>query len=163
LATIQIDCSMPDRFGVTYVRPDGQEGRPTMLHRAVLGSLERFLAILLEHTAGDLPLWLAPVQVRVLNVTDRAADHAVGVVRRLRDRGVRAEIDGRNEKLGFKIRAAELQKIPVLAVVGDREVEADAVAPRWRGDDQKGRPPQAASDFVEEVSRASTMPGRASA
>ncbi len=159
LATIQIDCAMPDRFGVTYVKADGQEGRPAMLHRAVLGSLERFLAILLEHTAGDFPLWLAPVQVRVLNVTDRAADHARGVVRSLQARGIRAEVDDRNEKLGFKIRAAELQKIPVIAVVGDKEVEAGAVAPRWRGDDEKGRPPQSLSAFVGEVSSAVAIPG----
>lgn len=160
LSTLQIDCAMPDRFGVSYVKADGQEGRPSMLHRAVLGSLERFLAILLEHTAGDFPLWLAPVQVRVLNVTDRAADHARGVVARLRERGVRAEFDDRNEKLGFKIRAAELLKIPVIAVVGDKEVEAEAVAPRWRGDDQKGRPPQAVTAFVDEVSAAVAVPGR---
>ena len=160
LSTLQIDCAMPDRFGIRYVQPDGQEGRPAMLHRAVLGSLERFLAILLEHTAGDFPLWLAPVQVRVLNVTDRAVEHAGGVVRRLRDRGVRAEIDDRNEKLGFKIREAELQKIPVLAVVGDKEVESDAVAPRWRGNDEKGRPPQSVSAFADEVASAVSMPGR---
>lgn len=159
LSTLQIDCAMPDRFGVSYVTADGHEGRPAMLHRAVLGSLERFLAILLEHTAGDFPLWLAPVQVRVLNVTDRAADHARGVVRHLRDRGVRAEVDDRNEKLGFKIRAAEMQKIPVIAVVGDKEVENESVAPRWRGDDQKGRPPQAVGAFVDEVSAAVVLPG----
>lgn len=160
LSTLQIDCAMPDRFGVSYVKADGQDGRPSMLHRAVLGSLERFLAILLEHTAGDFPLWLAPVQVRVLNVTDRAADHARGVVERLRERGVRAEIDDRNEKLGFKIRAAELLKIPVIAVVGDKEVETEAVAPRWRGDDQKGRPPQGVAAFVDEVQAAVAVPGR---
>lgn len=163
LSTLQIDCAMPDRFGVTYVRPDGQEGRPSMLHRAVLGSLERFLAILLEHTAGDFPLWLAPVQVRVLNVTDRALDHAQSVVTRLKEQGVRAEIDERNEKLGFKIRAAELQKIPVIAVVGDKEVEADSVAPRWRGDDQKGRPPQTVGAFAEAVASAAAVPGKSGA
>ncbi|MDG2306792.1 MAG: threonine--tRNA ligase [Candidatus Binatia bacterium] len=160
LATIQIDCAMPDRFGVSYIKPDGKEGRPTMLHRAVLGSLERFLAILLEHTAGDFPLWLAPVQVRVLNVTDRAEEHALAVVRRLQDRGVRAEIDDRYEKLGFKIREAELQKIPVLAVVGDTEVETGAVAPRWRGDDHKGREPQSVDAFLDEVSAAVAVPGK---
>ena len=162
LATIQIDCAMPDRFGVTYVKPDGQEGRPVMLHRAVLGSLERFLAILLEHTAGDFPLWLAPQQVRVLNVTDRAAEHGARVVRDLAKRGIRADLDDRNEKLGFKIREAEMQKIPVLAVVGDKEVESGCVAPRWRGDGQTKRDPIAVGAFVEEVAAAAAMPGAAS-
>ena len=162
LATIQIDCAMPDRFGVTYVKPDGQEGRPVMLHRAVLGSLERFLAILLEHTAGDFPLWLAPQQVRVLNVTDRAAEHGARVVRDLAKRGIRADLDGRNEKLGFKIREAEMQKIPVLAVVGDKEVELGCVAPRWRGDGQTKRDPIAVGAFVEEVAAAAAMPGAVS-
>ncbi len=162
LATIQIDCAMPDRFGVTYVKPDGQEGRPVMLHRAVLGSLERFLAILLEHTAGDFPLWLAPQQVRVLNVTDRAAEHGARVVRDLAERGIRADLDDRNEKLGFKIREAEMQKIPVLAVVGDKEVESGCVAPRWRGDGQTKRDPIAVGAFVEEVAAAAAMPGAAS-
>ena len=162
LATIQIDCAMPDRFGVTYVRPDGQEGRPVMLHRAVLGSLERFLAILLEHTAGDFPLWLAPQQVRVLNVTDRAVEHGARVVRSLAERGIRAGLDDRNEKLGFKIREAEMQKIPVLAVVGDKEVESGCVAPRWRGDGQTKRDPIAVGAFVEEVAAAAAMPGAAS-
>ena len=163
LSTLQIDCAMPDRFGVTYVQPDGQEGRPAMLHRAVLGSLERFLGILLEHTAGDFPLWLAPIQVRVLNVTDRAADHAADVVRQLRARGIRAEIDDRNEKLGFKIREAELQKIPVIAVVGDKEVEAGAVAPRWRSDESKGQEPRPVAAFLDEVSVAAALPGRGKA
>lgn len=163
LSTLQIDCAMPDRFGVTYVQPDGQEGRPAMLHRAVLGSLERFLGILLEHTAGDFPLWLAPIQVRVLNVTDRAADHAADVVRQLRGRGIRAEIDDRNEKLGFKIREAELQKIPVIAVVGDKEVEAGAVAPRWRSDESKGQEARPVAAFLDEVSVAAALPGRGKA
>ncbi|MBM4265759.1 MAG: threonine--tRNA ligase [Deltaproteobacteria bacterium] len=161
LSTIQIDCAMPDRFGIRYIRPDGQDGRPVMLHRAILGSLERFIAILIEHTAGELPLWLAPIQVRVLNVTDRAADHAHALVRRLADRGVRAEVDDRNEKLGFKIRAAEMQKIPVLAVVGDKEVAAEAVAPRWRHEGrggEKGQPPQPVASFVDEVAQRAALP-----
>jgi threonyl-tRNA synthetase len=161
LSTIQIDCAMPDRFGIRYVRADGHEGRPVMLHRAILGSLERFIALLLEHTAGELPMWLAPVQVRVLNVTDRAAAYAHELVRRLAGRGVRAEVDDRNEKLGFKIRAAEMQKIPVLAVVGDKEVAAETVAPRWRYDGrgaEKGRPPEPVASFVDEVARRAALP-----
>ena len=133
-----------------------------MLYRAVLGSLERFLAILLEHTAGDFPLWLAPQQVRVLNVTDRAAEHGARVVRGLAERGIRAGLDDRNEKLGFKIREAEMQKIPVLAVVGDKEVDSGCVAPRWRGDGRTRRDPIAVDAFVEEVAAAVAMPGAAS-
>jgi threonyl-tRNA synthetase len=156
LSTIQIDCAMPDRFGIHYVRPDGTEGRPVMLHRAILGSIERFIAILLEHTAGALPLWLAPEQVRVLSVTDRTAGYAGEVVRRLVAAGVRAEADLRNEKLGFKIRAAEVLKIPVIAVVGDKEAAQGQVAPRWRG--AGNRPAQALDELVREVAAKAALP-----
>ena len=156
LSTIQIDCAMPDRFGVRYVKPDGTDGRPVMLHRAILGSIERFIAILLEHTAGALPLWLAPEQVRVLSVTDRTTGWAEEVARRLQAAGVRAEVDPRNEKLGFKIRAAEMQKTPVIAVVGDKEAAQGTVAPRWRG--AGNRPPQALDDFVREVADKARLP-----
>ncbi|MFN8600835.1 MAG: threonine--tRNA ligase [Candidatus Binatia bacterium] len=158
LATIQIDCAMPDRFGISYVRPDGAEGRPMMLHRAVLGSIERFIAILIEHTGGALPLWLAPVQVRVLSVTDRVAEHAVRVGKELEAAGIRVEVDQRNEKLGFKIRAAEVQKTPVIAVVGDKEAAAGAVAPRWRGVASQGAPSQSIEAFVAEVVERARVP-----
>jgi len=161
LSTIQIDCAMPDRFGIRYVRPDGTEGRPVMLHRAILGSIERFIAILIEHTAGDLPLWLAPEQVRVLSVTDRAAEYGEAVVRRLRAAGLRADLDARNEKLGFKIRAAEMTKIPVVAVVGDKEASQEMVAPRWRG--EGNRPAQALGEFVAEAVTRAAMPGTGTA
>jgi len=150
LATIQIDCAMPDRFGITYVRPDGVEGRPMMLHRAVLGSIERFIAILVEHTAGALPLWLAPVQVRVLSVTDRVVEHATRVGNQLEAAGIRVEVDQRNEKLGFKIRAAEVLKTPIIAVIGDKEAAAGTVAPRWRGG-MPNQPAQSLESFVAEV------------
>ena len=163
LATIQIDCAMPDRFGISYVRPDGAEGRPMMLHRAVLGSIERFIAILIEHTGGALPLWLAPVQVRVLSVTDRVAEHAARVGRELEAAGIRVEVDQRNEKLGFKIRAAEVQKTPVIAVVGDKEAAAGAVAPRWRGVASQGAPSQSIEAFVAEVVERARVPISAAA
>jgi len=150
LATIQIDCAMPDRFGITYVRPDGVEGRPMMLHRAVLGSIERFIAILVEHTAGALPLWLAPVQVRVLSVTDRVAEHAARVGSQLEAAGIRVEVDQRNEKLGFKIRAAEVLKTPIMAVIGEKEAAAGTVSPRWRGG-MPNQPAQSLESFVAEV------------
>ena len=133
LATVQIDCAMPERFGLNYVTAEGSEATPVMIHRAVLGSIERFIAIFLEHCAGAFPLWLAPVQLRILTVTDDQKDYAGKVVERLRRDGWRVELDGRNEKLGYKIREAQLAKIPYAVVIGDKEVAAQTVAPRRRG------------------------------
>lgn len=133
LATVQIDCAMPERFGLKYVTSDGTEAVPMMLHRAVLGSIERFIAILLEHCAGAFPLWLAPVQLRVLTVTDDHKEYAGKVVEQLKADGWRVEFDGRNEKLGFKIREAQLAKVPYAVVIGEKEVAAETVAPRRRG------------------------------
>ncbi|MEN8185081.1 MAG: threonine--tRNA ligase, partial [Myxococcota bacterium] len=138
LGTLQLDVAMPERFGLRYIGRDGREHRPAMLHRAVLGSLERFLAIYIEHTAGDFPLWLAPVQVVILSITERQQDYARKVQERLLQAGIRAETDVRNEKLGFKVREAELQKIPVMAVVGDEEERQGTVNPRRRGQTRKG-------------------------
>src|SRR5690606_19125494 len=132
LGTIQIDMSAPDRFDLRYVGSDGQMHRAAMLHRAVLGSLERFIAIYLEHTGGDFPLWLAPVQVVVLPIAERHTEWAATVRARLCAAGLRAELDARNEKLNFKIREAETQKIPVMLVVGDQEVAGGTVTPRRR-------------------------------
>mgnify|MGYP005838561725 CR=1 FL=1 len=132
LATVQIDCAMPERFGLEYVTSAGTPATPVMLHRAVLGSLERFIAMLLEHTGGDLPLWLAPVQVRILTLTERQATYGKQVADRLSAEGWRVELDDRNEKLGYKIREGQLQKIPFLLVVGDREAAEQKVAPRSR-------------------------------
>ncbi len=130
--TLQVDLNLPDRFDATYRTSDGGEQRPVMLHRALLGSLERFTGILLEHHSGNLPLWLAPVQLVVLNITDAQADYAVDVAAQLRQRGFRVEVDLRNEKVGYKIRGRTLEKIPYLLVVGDREVENGQVAVRRR-------------------------------
>jgi len=132
LSTLQVDMAMPGRFGLRYVGRDGQEHQPAMLHRAILGSLERFIAIYLEHTAGDFPLWLAPVQARVLPIAERHADYAAKVHAALIARGLRAELDARNEKLNYKIREAETHKIPVMLVVGDQEVANGTVTPRRR-------------------------------
>jgi len=136
LSTVQLDFSMPERFGLEYVDAAGKPCRPVMIHRAVLGSLERFLGILLEHTAGALPVWLAPCQVTLATVTERQNDYANEVAARLRGKGLRARADLRNEKLGFKIREAQALKIPVVAVIGDKEVAAGNVAPRLRGGQQ---------------------------
>jgi threonyl-tRNA synthetase len=133
LATVQIDCAMPERFGLRYVTPQGNEATPVMLHRAVLGSIERFIAILLEHCAGAFPLWLAPVQIKVVTVTDQQLEYARHVADKLKAEGWRVELDSRNEKLGYKIRDAQLAKIPYAAVIGDKEVATQTVAPRRRG------------------------------
>ena len=136
LGTIQLDFNLPDRFDLTYVGDDGTEQRPVIIHRAVLGSVERFFGVMLEHFAGDLPLWLAPEQARVLAVSDRFMDAGRAVRDRLVQAGLRAELDERSEKLGAKIRDGELAKIPVLLVVGAREAESGgaSVRVRHRGD-----------------------------
>jgi threonyl-tRNA synthetase len=138
LGTVQLDYQMPERFGLTYVGADGAQHRPAMIHRAMLGSIERFLGILLEHTGGALPPWLAPVQAVVLPVSERFLDYGRGVHRRLAEAGVRAELDERPEKLGYKIREAQLQKVPYMLVVGAKEQEVGAVALRLRSGEDLG-------------------------
>jgi len=131
-ATIQCDFTLPERFDLNYVGPDGAKHRPVMVHRVILGAIERFLGVLIEHYAGAFPTWLAPVQAILVTVTDQQLEFAGQVFRRLQQAGVRVELDNRNEKLGFKIREAQLQKIPYMLVVGDREVEAGGIRPRLR-------------------------------
>ncbi|KXX63372.1 threonine--tRNA ligase [Marichromatium gracile] len=133
--TIQVDFSMPGRLGAHYIAEDNSKQTPVMIHRAVLGSVERFIGILIEHYAGLLPLWLAPVQVVVLNITDRQAEYVGEIAKTLRAKGLRVETDLRNEKIGFKIREHTLQRVPYLLVIGDREVETRSVAVR----DRKGQ------------------------
>jgi threonyl-tRNA synthetase len=157
LATVQIDCAMPERFHLEYVTPEGSVATPVMLHRAVLGSLERFIAILVEHTAGAFPLWLAPVQARVLTLTERTEAYGREVRDRLVQAGLRVELDDRNEKLGFKVREAQLEKIPYMLVVGDKEAENRTVAPRSRGGGTLDVQPLEA--FVESVVQEAKMPG----
>ena len=141
LGTCQLDYQLPERFDLTYVGADGSEHRPVMIHRAMLGSIERFLGILIEHTAGAFPAWLAPVQAVVLPVSEKFLGYGERVEARLRDAGLRAELDSRDEKLGFKIREAQLQKIPYMLVVGGREEEADAVSVRLRTEEDLGAMP----------------------
>jgi threonyl-tRNA synthetase len=141
LGTIQLDFSMPGRLGATYVAEDNTKKTPVMLHRAILGSLERFIGILIEHHAGAFPLWLAPVQAVVLNITDRQAAFCEEVAKSLQDKGFRAELDLRNEKIGFKIREHTLQRTPYLLVVGDREMENRSVAVRTRSGEDLGAMP----------------------
>ena len=136
-ATIQLDYQLPQRFDLKYIGSDNAEHCPVVIHRAIFGSFERFIALLIEHYAGAFPLWLAPVQVTVLPIADRHAEYADGIRQRLADAGLRVELDARQEKIGYKIREAQLQKVPYMLVVGDREVAEDTVAVRRRtGGDQ---------------------------
>jgi len=132
LGTLQVDYMLPERFNLVFTRADGSEGRPVMLHRAILGSLERFMGILVEHTAGAFPAWLAPVQVAVLPITDRVHPFAEAVLAQAKALGLRGEVDLRNEKVNAKIRDAQLAKVPYMLVIGDREAEAGNVSVRHR-------------------------------
>ncbi len=137
-ATIQCDFTLPERFDLTYVGADGERHRPVMLHRVILGAIERFMGVLIEHYGGALPLWLSPVQARIMTVTDRHIPYGQEVLRSLLEAGVRAEGDFRNEKLGYKIREGQNQKIPFMLVVGDREMESKTVSPRQRDGENLG-------------------------
>ena len=130
--TVQLDSQLPERFELEYTGEDGQKHRPVMLHRVVLGSIERFIGVITEHFAGAFPTWLAPVQVKVLPITDRAADYANQVAAKLDALGYRVETDHRNEKIGKKIRDTQLEKVPYMLVVGDKEAETGDVAVRNR-------------------------------
>ena len=152
LGTLQIDVAMPTRFGLRYTGADGEEHTPHMLHRAILGSLERFIGVYTEHTAGRFPLWLAPVQAMVVPIADRHVDYAQRVRATLRARGLRVEVDQSNERMGAKIRNAQLQQIPYMLVVGDREEQAGAAAVRDRAGGDLGALPldAIAARLVEE-------------
>jgi threonyl-tRNA synthetase len=149
LGTVQLDYQMPSRFGLTYVGADGAEHQPVMIHRAMLGSLERFLAILIEQTAGAFPLWLAPVQAVVLPVSEKFIDYGEQVRAELAAAGVRTEVDSRNEKLGYKIREAQLQKVPYMLVVGAREQDEKTISVRRRAGEDLGAMPVPA--FLERL------------
>ena len=137
--TIQLDMQLPERFELEYVGEDGEKHRPVMIHRVVLGSIERFIGVITEHFAGAFPAWLSPVQVKILPVTDRASGYADEVQRKLDALGFRAEVDHRSEKIGKKIREATMEKIPYMLVVGDRDMENGTVSPRHRtGEDLGG-------------------------
>ena len=137
--TIQVDFSMPGRLGATYIAEDGSKQVPVMLHRAILGSLERFLGILIEEYAGTFPVWLAPVQVMVINIADRHADYASKIMRDLEQQGIRVKIDLRNEKIGFKIREHSMQRVPYLVIIGDKELEEKNITVRTqKGEDLGG-------------------------
>jgi threonyl-tRNA synthetase len=137
--TVQLDFSMPGRLGSTYVAENGERKVPVMIHRAILGSLERFIGILIEEYSGLFPLWLAPTQAVVMNITDNQAEYANKVVKKLKESGFRAKSDLRNEKIGFKIREHTLRRVPYLLVVGDKEIEAGEISVRSRKGDDLGK------------------------
>jgi threonyl-tRNA synthetase len=134
--TIQLDFQLPQRFEAEYTGEDGEKHRPIMIHRVVFGSIERFIGILIEHYAGKFPVWLAPVQVKVLNLTERTEEYAKALTEEMKDKDLRAEYDLRNEKIGYKIREALLEKVPYIVVVGDKEAEAGQVSVRKRGEEK---------------------------
>jgi len=136
--TIQLDLQMPECFDLTYIDADGERHRPVMIHRTVFGSIERFIGILIEHFAGAFPLWLAPVQVKILSITDRAKDKVNEITNRLNECDLRIEIDVRNEKIGFKIREAQLEKVPYMIIIGDKEVEQNVLSIRSRKQSDMG-------------------------
>ncbi len=149
LGTIQLDFQLPRRFNCSYIDKDGQEKMPVVIHRAICGSLERFIGILIEHTAGAFPVWIAPVQARLIPVADRHVAYAQQVMEQLRSQGIRVEMDDSRERMNAKIREAQLQKIPYMLVVGDKEAADNAVSVRLRTNQNLGRMPLAA--FVERI------------
>jgi len=151
--TLQVDMNLPERFDISYVAEDGSKKRPVMLHRALFGSLERFIGILIEHYEGKFPLWLSPVQAVVINITDKQGDYAKNIEKMLKKQQIRAISDLRNEKIGFKIREHTLQRIPYMLVIGDREMEEGKVAVRSQGGDDLGVMP--VEQFIELVNNQS--------
>jgi threonyl-tRNA synthetase len=146
-ATIQCDFTLPERFDLTFIDKNGEKRRPAMIHRVILGALERFIGILIEHYAGAFPVWLAPVQTSILTVTDRNIGHGQKLLEHLLDAEIRAEADFRNEKLGHKVREAQLEKIPYMLIVGDKECEKEGLTPRLRNG--KNLPFMSVDEFID--------------
>lgn len=147
--TIQLDFQMPERFDLNYIGQDGEKNRPVMLHRVVFGSIERFIGVLIEHYAGAFPTWLAPVQVKILTISDKQKEYADELVKQFMKEGIRAELDDREEKIGYKIREAQLQKIPYMLIIGEKEVEANAVGVRARKEGDIGQMP--VKEFISKI------------
>lgn len=152
MTTIQFDFNLPDRFDLKYIGSDGLEHRPFMVHRALLGSIERFFGVLIEHYGGAFPAWLAPVQAGVIPIADRHVAYAHGVAEQLQKAGLRVEVNDSSDRMQAKIRAAQLQKVPYMLIIGDREVESGAVAVRLRDGQDLGA--QSVPDFVVMVQAA---------
>jgi len=157
ISTIQVDFNLPERFGITYIDEDGVEQRPLMIHRALIGSFERFFAFLIEHHGGDFPLWFAPIQVKLLPIADRHLAYARQVMTKLLRVGVRVEIDDRSERLQAKIRQAEAERVPLMLVIGDREVDKQELSLRTRGQAQ-GLLKEGTISLAEIIEKATTLP-----
>jgi threonyl-tRNA synthetase len=138
LGTIQVDYNLPERFDLSYIGEDNAKHRPVMIHRAPFGSLERFIAVLTEHCAGKFPMWLSPVQVKVLPISDKFLPYAENVLSELKNNDIRAEIDDRSEKIGRKIRDTELAKVPLMLIIGEKEVNEEMVSVRRQGKGDEG-------------------------
>lgn len=148
--TIQLDFQMPERFDLNYIGPDGEKHRPVMIHRVVFGSIERFIAILTEHYAGAFPTWLAPVQIKILPIAESHHEYVLGLKNRFEEKGLRVEVDLRNEKIGYKIREAQLEKVPYMLIIGDKEMESQTVAVRSRKEGDQGT--QQIDEFINNIS-----------
>ena len=147
--TIQLDFQMPERFDLNYIGEDGEKHRPVMIHRVVFGSIERFIGILTEHFAGAFPLWLSPEQVRVLPISEKFQSKAFEVIEKLRSHGIRASMDDRNEKIGYKIREAQLKKIPYMVIIGDKESQSGTISVRSRKEGDLGS--TLLEEFIESI------------
>jgi threonyl-tRNA synthetase len=155
-ATIQCDFALPERFELEYVGQDGKRHRPIMLHRVILGSIDRFLGVLIEHYAGAFPTWLAPVQVKILTITDKSATYAGSVAGKLISEGIRVETDFRNEKIGYKIRESRLEKVPYMLIIGEKEAATGAVSVRHREDGDRGV--LSLDQFLDDLRKKSSVP-----
>ena len=153
--TIQFDFNLPERFDVSYIGEDGQEHRPYMVHRALLGSIERFFGVLIEHYAGAFPTWLSPVQAVVIPIADRHIEYAEKVANRLRSSNIRINVDKRTDRMNAKIRDAQIQKIPYMLIVGDREVESDEASIRTRSGEDLGS--KTVSDILNVIEESVTQ------
>ena len=147
--TIQLDFQMPERFDISYVDKDNEKKRPVMIHRTIFGSMERFMGILIEHYAGKFPVWLAPVQVTILPISDKFNDYGYALMSKLNEKGIRVEIDDRAEKIGYKIREAQLQQIPYMLVLGEKEIQNNSVSVRSRDNGDQGQ--MNSDDFIAKV------------
>ena len=151
ISTVQLDFTLPERFELEYIGEDGQPHRPVMIHRGVISTMERFMAFLIENYAGNFPVWLAPVQAVVIPIADRHVEYAEQVAEQLRAAGLRVEVDARSERMNAKVRDAQLQKIPYMLVVGDKEADADAVSLRLRTNENIGSVP--VEEFIAVAAR----------
>ncbi|HHY91107.1 MAG TPA: threonine--tRNA ligase, partial [Clostridiales bacterium] len=147
--TIQLDFQMPQRFDLTYIGTDGEKHRPVMIHRVIFGSIERFIGILIEHFAGKFPVWLSPVQVKILTIADKYNDYAEEIANRFKSNDIRVELDNRNEKIGYKIREAQLQKVPYMIIIGEKEMDSGTISVRSRDHGELGS--QNIEDFIQKV------------